>query len=248
MIFNCIIIDDEAHAIEGLKRYIEKTPKLKVLKTYTDPVTALSEIRRLDNIDIIFMDVDMPEISGIDLSREIRNRTKKLVFCTAHTKYGYEAFEVKADAYLLKPYTLAKFISTIDDILAVGESLKEEKEAGETEDYFFVKSKEDNLKLIKVFYNDIIAVESKLNYVMIHTTKKALLTYMSLSEISGKFRDLKGFVQFQRSFIIAEKHIDSIAGNTIYMNGDLQLTVGDYYKKDFNEFLNSKLLKAKRKA
>ncbi|MEO6851466.1 MAG: LytTR family DNA-binding domain-containing protein, partial [Mucilaginibacter sp.] len=115
------------------------------------------------------------------------------------------------------------------------------------DDYFFVKNKDDNLKIVKIRYDEVIAVESKQNYVLIHTLKKKVLTYMSLTEISKIFRQFPNFEQFQRSYIIGKDHIDSIDGNTIKMVNGLQITIGEYYKKDFTIFMSEKLIKARRK-
>jgi DNA-binding LytR/AlgR family response regulator len=241
----CIIIDDEAYAIEGLKAYINSIPNLSVLKTYTDPLEALIDLVNSDMVDLILLDIDMPKITGIELSKEIRQKTRKLVFTTSYTQYGYLAFEAEADAYLLKPYTLTKFASTISKLFPPNE--KPIVVENVIDNYFFVKNKDEHLKIVKIKYDDVIAVESKQNYVMIHTVSKKVLTYMSLTEISKIFTRFNNFEQFQRSFIISKEHIDNIDGNTINMVNGIQITVGEYYRKDFTTFLSEKLIKARRK-
>jgi DNA-binding LytR/AlgR family response regulator len=239
--YRCIIIDDELHAIEGLKEYIRQTKELTLVNFYTDPVIAMQEIAYSDAVDLILLDVDMPEISGIELATSIRKKTSKLVFTTAHTKYGFEAFQVEADGYLLKPYTLAKFMSTIQALF------KPKSCVDEMETFFFIKSKEDNPKLIKVVYDEIVAIESKLNYILIHTMGKSILTYMSLTEISNKLSSERGFSQFHRSYILNTVHIESIEGNTITMTNGKKMAVGEFYRKAFNEFISKKVVKSKRK-
>ncbi len=241
----CIIIDDEPYAIEGLRAYISSIPNLSVIKSYTDPVQALIDLATADVVDLILLDIDMPKITGIELSKEIRQKTRKLVFTTSYTQYGYEAFEAEADAYLLKPYTLSKFAATITKLFPKDEKSKLDIKA--PDDYFFVKNKDDNLKIVKIRYDEVVAVESKQNYVLIHTLTKKVLTYMSLTEISKIFRQFANFEQFQRSYIIGKDHIDSIDGNTIRMVNGLQITIGEYYKKDFTTFMSEKLIKARRK-
>jgi len=145
----------------------------------------------------------------------------------------------------LKPYTLAKFAGTIGRLFQQDMDSRIEPNLGDN--FFFVKNKDENLRLVKVKFDDVVAVESKQNYVLIHTLNKKILTYMSLTEISKTLRQLKNFVQFQRSFIIGKSHIESIDGNTIRMVNGLQITVGDYYKKEFQIFLTEKLIKAGRK-
>jgi DNA-binding LytR/AlgR family response regulator len=248
MIYKCIIIDDEPHAIEALKRYIERTPQLSLINSYTDPTVALLQILEAESVDLIFLDIDMPEISGIELAKLIRRQTAKLIFTTSHTKYAYEAFEVKADAYLLKPYSLAKFISTVQDLApAAKEEALVQPNADKDVNFFFIKSKEDNHKLVKVIYDDIIAVESKQNYVLLLTTNKNILAYMSLTEIANRLTKKMGFIQLHRSFIIHIKYILSVEGNTITMKNGKQIIIGDYYRKEFLDYLNKHVFKAKRK-
>jgi DNA-binding LytR/AlgR family response regulator len=243
--YKCIIIDDEPFTIGWLKNYIDSMPNLRLIKYYTDAVEALMEISNGNMVDLILLDIDMPGISGVELSKEIRKKTRKLVFSTAYKQYGYEAYEVDADAYLLKPYTFAKFAGTMSKIFQGDGQIK--TTVKELDDFFFVKNKDEHLKIVKIRYDDVVAVESKQNYVLIHTLSKKVLTYMSLTEISKILSQLHNFVQFQRSFIISKIHIDSIDGNTIKMINGLQITVGEYYRKDFAAFLTGRLLKTGRK-
>lgn len=242
--YKCIIIDDEQHAIDGLKKYIDSVPELTLVQSYTDPLKALKSITEGDAVDLILMDVDMPKITGIELSKAIRSKTAKLIFTTAHTKYAYDAFEADADAFLLKPYTLGKFVITINKLFP-GE--RQVDSALEKEDFFFVKSKEESPKIIKIKYKDVVAVESKLNYVMIHTPVKNILTYMSLTEMAKILNNNDDFIQLHRSFIVRKDHMESIDGNTIKMINGIQITVGDHYRKDFTDFINLRLIKAGKK-
>jgi DNA-binding LytR/AlgR family response regulator len=241
--YRCIIIDDEPHALEGLKKYIASMPQLILRASYLDPLVALREISENEAVDLIFLDVDMPKINGIELAKEIKAKTHKLIFTTAHTKYAFEAFEAQADAYLLKPYSIGKFILTIHRIFPEG--LVEKKVM--PDDFFFVKSKEENLRMTKVKYSDIIAVESRRNDILIHTLNKKVLTYMSLTEINKILQDIPGFVQLNRSFIIKQDQIETINGNQIKLVNGLELTIGEHFRKDFNAFVAKKLLKAGKK-
>lgn len=243
--YECIIIDDEPFAIDWLKNYISFIPNLIVIKCYTNPLEALMEITKGNMVDLILIDIDMPQITGIELSREIRQKTRNLIFSTAYRQYGYEAYEVEADAYLLKPYTITKFARTMAKLFPGNDEAKTEIKSAD--DFFFVKNKDEHLKIVKINYAEVVAVESKQNYVLIHTLSKKVLTYMSLTEISKILNQLQNFVQFQRSFIIGKEHIDSIDGNTIRMVNGLQITVGEYYRKDFMTFLTDKLIKTGRK-
>ena len=116
-----------------------------------------------------------------------------------------------------------------------------------SDDYFFVKNKDDNHKLVKVKYHDVIAVESKQNYVMIYAGDKKILTYMSLTEVTQILVKFPFFVKYHRSFIINKDHIASISGNVLKMTNGLQVTVGDHFRKEFTDYLDRKLLKAGRR-
>lgn len=246
--YSCVIIDDEAYAIEGLKEYIMEIPELEVRNTFTSSVDALKSLGNGDKIDLVLMDINMPEISGIELSRKIRAKVDKLIFTTAHTQYAYEAFDLDADAYLLKPYNLSRFITVMQKVLP--NLFAEEKTYVQSiisgEEFFFVNSKEDKSKLIRVNYKDIVAIESKLNYVQISTTSKNIFTYMTLGELAKKLSSRPSFIQAQRSFILNKGYIESIKGNTITMFNSLSIKVGDSYKKNFIDFINQNAIKTKK--
>lgn len=238
--YRCIIIDDDRHAIISLEKYIDSFPTIELVASYTDPLKALTAIMKSDPVDLILLDIDMPKINGIELSKEIRGKTDKLVFTTGHAKYGYNAFKVHANDYLLKPFSLGEFMISMNKIFP-----------GQTNtaknDFFFVKTKDDH-QIVNIKYRDVIAIESKLNYVMIHTTKKSVLTYMSLNEISKLFKVHPEFIQFQRSYIISKKCIKHFDGDGIVMINGTQLKVGKYYRKSFYEFVDNHLLRAERKS
>ena len=111
---NCIIIDDEQFSVDAILKYIELLPKLNVAAIFKNPLEALESVTLENNIDLIFMDIDMPFLSGIELAKAVRHKTKKLICITSHSKYAFEASEVEGDAYLLKPFTFGKFSMTIN--------------------------------------------------------------------------------------------------------------------------------------
>lgn len=241
--YKCIIVDDEPHAIEGLRGYINGIPELEILRTYTEPADALFDIIAGPDVDLIFLDVCMQGISGLEIAKEVRQKTKKLVFTTAHAKYGYDAFELGVDAFLLKPYSFVKFMVAYNKLFPKPAVIAEKDKA----DFLFIKSKEHDLKLMKIRIRDIIAVESKLNYIQIYTINSQIMTYISLSEFSKTLMKFDGFHQFQRSFILAENYIEYIEGNSIKMINGTRISVGTFYKKTFHDFVETRLVKASRK-
>ncbi|WP_316737314.1 LytTR family DNA-binding domain-containing protein [Pedobacter aquatilis] len=242
----CIVIEDDIHAVEGIKSYIKSLNNLHLIEVYTDPLKALNEIIAGSDVDIIFMDVDMPLISGIELSKSIRHKTDKLIFTTSHSKYAYEAFEMLANAYLLKPYTFARFAETINHLYP---SVSVQSNSGTQpagKDYFFIRNKNDNNNLIKVRYNAIIAVESLQNYVRIYTTEENIVAYIGLSEIKLILKEMPNFLQAHRSFIISRNHIEKLEGYTLKMTNNLQVNLGNNYREEILAYIKEKTIKTGR--
>jgi DNA-binding LytR/AlgR family response regulator len=243
----CIIIDDEQFSVEALVRYIELVPKLKVVAIYTNPQQALEKIAEEGQVDLLFMDIDMPFLSGIELAKVLRSKTKKLVFTTSHSKYAFDAFEAEGDAYLLKPYPFAKFAATINRLFPDEETAKV-TEINQEDDYFMVKNKEEDLRIVKVRYKDVVAFESLHNYIKIYlVTNKTLVAYLTIKDILEILRPHNEFRQFHRAFIISTDFINYIEGNMIKMNNNLCFTIGESYRADFSAYMSNKLLKTSRR-
>ncbi|MFC4210721.1 LytR/AlgR family response regulator transcription factor [Pedobacter lithocola] len=245
MKLKCIVIDDEIHAINGIKSYITSLSSLQLVEIYTDPLQALTEIGSGANVDIIFMDVDMPMISGIELSKALRHKTDKLIFTTSHSKYAYEAFEIYANAFLLKPYTLARFVETINRLYPQVKNISNNTIKIE-EDYFFIRNKNDNNNLIKVRNENIIAIESLQNYVRIYTVDEIIVSYIGLSEIKEILKENSNFAQAHRSFIISKNHIEKVEGNALKMTNNLIVNLGNNYRDEVQSFIKEKTIKTGR--
>lgn len=245
MKLKCIVIDDDLHAIKGIKLYIDTLSNLELIQSFSDPIQALNEITAGNAVDIVFMDVDMPMISGLELAKAIRHKTDKLIFTTSHSKYAYDAFEMHASAYLLKPYTFARFAETINRLYphtpnVPNLSIKRE------DDYFFVRNKSENNTLIKVRYTDIVAIESLQNYVRIFTLNDTIISYIALSEIKIILQDYPNFAQAHRSFIIAKNYIEKVEGNVLKMINDLTINIGNSYREDIQDYIKEKTIKTNR--
>lgn len=245
MKLKCIAIDDDIHAINGIKSYLSRLSSVELVKVYTDPLQALTEITGHGDVDIIFMDIDMPMISGIELSKAIQHKTGKIIFTTSHSKYAYEAFELNASAYLLKPYTFARFAETINRLFPRSPSLPLISVQQE-DDYFFVRNKTEKNTLIKIRYCDIIAIESLQNYVRIYTINESIVTYISLSEIKIILQHYPNFAQAHRSFIIAKNHIEKVEGSALKMINNLTINVGNSYRDEIQEYIKEKTIRTSR--
>lgn len=241
--YRCIVIDDEQHAIELLSDYIEAMPRLQLVKSYSNPIAALMDTNAGETYDFIFMDIDMPQLSGIELAMSLRSRTTFLVFTTAHPKYAVEAFEVRADHYLLKPIGMNKFAMTID-LLLKG---KEESAAPvfSTDQTFFIKSDQKN-KMIKVCPDEIIAIEGLKNYVLINTTTQKHIAYLTMKEMEDALQPTGGFFRVHKSFIVAKKFIERVEGRTIRLKNNLEVPIGETYRRDFQNYISKKAILSNR--
>lgn len=244
MPYTCIIIDDEPDAVEILTDYIQQMPELELVDSYVDPVLAMNEIAQGSGVDFIFMDIDMPRISGIDLSKAIREKTEKLIFTTAHTKYAFDAFQVEADAYLLKPFTFAKFALTINKLVKndLGQTKKTVGSVGD----FYIKTTEERNRFIRVDVRNIIAVEGFKNYIKIFTTADEIITYLTLKEVKEKLNETANFIQIHRSFVISTNHIEKVEGSLIKLSNDMLIPIGTFYRDAFFEYITKHTIKTGR--
>lgn len=244
MLLNCVIIEDENHAIELLTDHIQNMPNLHLLKVYSQPITALAEITEEDHIDILFMDINMPGISGMDLAKILRPKARFLIFTTAYHQYAVEAFELEADQYIIKPVTFPKFTVAIEKIIRkIGKTPVQPVAKSE----IFIKTGVMN-KIIKVSPEEVIYLEARDNYIIVHTDKDSIITYLTLKEALQTLNQLNNLVQVQKSFVIARNRIEMIEGNLIIMAKGTQIPIGNTYKKSFFDYVkNNTVVSARAK-
>jgi two-component system LytT family response regulator len=238
MKLKCIIIDDEQYAIDALVGYISKMPNLEVFATYVNPLAALTNIKKEHQIDFIFLDIEMPEITGIELAKSLRDKTKFLIFTTGHTGYAIDAFDLNASQYLLKPISFAKFATTVDYIL---KDLMVSKTTANNK-LLFIKADSKN-SYHSIDPKEIIYVEAAKNYAIVFTIKEKYITHMGLNHIEAAL-NLDDFIRVNKSNIIAKNAIKKIEGNTIILKNAKTMQLGEVYKQTFQTFLNSGLWKA----
>lgn len=242
MKYTYIIIDDEERCINVLKQYSAQFGQLTEIKTYSNPLLALKEISEMEGmVDLIFMDVEMPEMGGVELSKKIRNKTHKLIFTTAYSKYAFDAYELRVEAYLLKPFSYTKFADEISRVFP----LPGTEESNEN-DYILVKNTEENNTVVRMDFKDIFAFESFGNYVKVHssvmsTPVKIYLTLKGALEILHQ-KKVHQYIQVHRSFIISTEHIQGIKGKIISMPNGMKVSSGDYYRANFKAMLDSELI------
>jgi two-component system, LytTR family, response regulator len=242
--YKCLVVDDERHAIELLSDYIAAIPQLYLEQVFQDPVAALMAGNKGERYDFIFLDVDMPRLSGIELAQSLRPVTKFLVFTTAHQKYALDAFGAQADQYLLKPISLSKFALTVDQLL----KSREQDTASPTpsdDQTFFIKSDQKG-KFLQLAFEDVIAVEGLKNYVLFYTPDAKHIAYLTMKEAESALAQTNQFIRVHRSYIVAKKQIASINGRTIQLKNGLDVPIGESYWQLFNDFLSGNLLSSNR--
>ena len=236
----CVIVDDERHASALLETYISRMPNLELVKTYNDPVSALSEIDKNDKIDIVFLDVEMPDLSGMELAVSLKPKTGSIIFTSAYEKYALEAFEVRANHYLVKPIKQSKFSQTVmkiieDDLPKLHKFLKNS---------IFFKTGEKG-KLTKVKKQDIIYFEGAGNYVKMVTTKIEILVYLTLIEVEELFKK-ELFFRIHRSHVINARKIDKVSGNMLYFKTEHKVQMTEFYKEKLVKFLEDNTMETGR--
>lgn len=205
---NCIIVDDEPLAREAMKLLIEESSNLQLIGSFNSASTA-SDFMEQHVADLVFLDIQMPGITGIEFARTISKKTL-VIFTTAYTEYALDSYEVDAIDYLIKPVEAERFQKAVDKALSYHSLLlKEEKEAIETvvtADYFFVKAER---RYFKVNFSDILFIEGLKDYVIIQLSDQRIITRMSLKAIFDLLPK-STFLRVNKSYIVNTGHIESL--------------------------------------
>ena len=219
---NCIIVDDEPLAREAMKLLIEESSNLQLIGSFNSASTA-SDFMEQHVADLVFLDIQMPGITGIEFARTISKKTL-VIFTTAYTEYALDSYEVDAIDYLIKPVEAERFQKAVDKALSYHSLLlKEEKEAIETvvtADYFFVKAER---RYFKVNFSDILFIEGLKDYVIIQLSDQRIITRMSLKAIFDLLPK-STFLRVNKSYIVNTGHIESF-----------EIAIGNSYRDDFFE-------------
>ncbi|MHA4737331.1 LytR/AlgR family response regulator transcription factor [Dyadobacter sp. MSC1_007] len=219
----CVAIDDEPLALGILERYIAAFPALELLATFDDAVEGVRFLQS-NPVDLLFIDIDMPDLSGLDLVSRL-DKKPMVIFTTAHKKYAYEGFELEAVDYLLKPITTERFEKAVQK--AVERFQYKNFPNLDLSGSIIVKSE---YKTVKIVLNDIAYIEAMEDYIKIHllSSRHPVLTLMSLK---GILEDLpeKGFSRIHRSYIIADAQVKSIQNKKIMLLSGQELPVSDSY-------------------
>ncbi|QPH39218.1 LytR/AlgR family response regulator transcription factor [Pedobacter endophyticus] len=230
----CLAIDDDSSALELLTDYIAEQPELKLSKTFTNPLIALAAIEGLKNpVDIIFLDIEMPEMNGLELAKLIRHKTKRLVFTTGYASYALSSYEVNADDYLLKPISLTKFTQSLTKL-----SLKESQSMPqESQEYLLVKGTEHRNQLIKLKIEDLIFVEAQEKSTKILVNQEAFMSNSRFHEVMELLAETDLFVQVHRSFLVAKDQIKVLERSHIILYNGKTIKIGRMYAHVYAKLL-----------
>lgn len=233
MTLKCIAVDDEPLALKLVETFIDQTPFLELSCSCDNAIEAMSLIRE-QQPDLIFLDINMPNLTGMELARLLQEQpgsTPKIIFTTAYNHYAIEGYRVNAVDYLLKPFSYEEFLRATTKALQLCEETMTSSQAVNTEDEFiFIKVE---YQWIRVSLKDILYIESLKDYVRVHLTlpQKPLLSLISLKALEEKLPSSK-FMRLHRSFIVSLEKITAISKNSILINRT-EITVGEQYKETF---------------
>lgn len=234
MNLNCVIVDDEPLAQELLKCYVEKTPFLNLMGMYSNAVQAMSEMSDKDDIHLLFLDIQMPGLNGLEFSKLV-NEDTKIVFTTAFEQYALDGFKVNALDYLLKPISYVDFMSAVNKAVQWFE-LKLCSQSSDTPlQYIYVKS---DYKLVQVDLERVLYIEGLKDYVRIHieNEQKAITSLYSMKKME-EILPPDRFIRVHRSFIVQKSKIKIIERNRIVFN-KVYIPISESYKQEWLNFIN----------
>ena len=239
-VIRCAVVDDEPLALGLMASYVKKTPFLELVGAYSSAVQAMQEMHD-HPVDLVFLDIQMPELNGLDYSRMIPPQTR-VVFTTAFNQYALDGYKVSALDYLLKPISYPDFLQAANkaqDWFKMVEQSQQPAKAEKTEDIqsIFIKS---NYKLIQIELKNILYIEGLKDYVKIYedNNPKPILSLMSMKAMEDMLPTDR-FIRVHRSYIVQKEKIRIIEHNRIVF-GNTYIPIGESYKPAFQDFLNKR--------
>lgn len=242
MKIRCIAIDDEHPALLKIENYISKVPFLDLLATFDNAMDALDYLKS-NTTDLVFLDIEMEEFTGIQLLKILKNKPK-VILTTAYDQYAVQAFDLEVSDYLLKPISFERFMKSVEKIydqiaekkiVATDKTIPEEIRY--KEDYVFVKT-EYSMK--RVDFANILYIEGLKEYLSIFTDQGRIITLQNFKTVEDILPE-EDFIRVHRSYIVSIKKIESIDKNRIKIEDKL-IPIGDSYKKDFFALLDKRKL------
>lgn len=229
----CVAIDDEPLALALIKTYIQATEGLNLVHVFEDAVAAIEYLSKFQ-VDLLFLDVDMPDITGLELYGSLAVKPM-VIFTTAYKNFAFDGFELNAIDYLLKPIEYTRFKTATKKALDY-QLYKQQKDLAGPSEYLFVYSE---YKLIKIEIKEIVYLESLEDYVKIHLSNgKMILTLTTLKKVIDKLPAEK-FKRIHRSYVVAVKQVQQVASRKAQLSNGLSLPISDTYAAFINEWKNA---------
>lgn len=231
-----MIIDDEQLAIEIIEKYLAELPNIEIVAKCNTTLEAFEKIHLLEP-DLIFLDIQMPKLTGLELIKSLKN-PPKIIITTAHRKYALEGYELDIVDYLLKPISFERFLKAINKFYQITNIQSETTKAtiiskSSNDDFIYVK---ENRKLVKIYLNEILFIESLKDYIIIHTDQNKIITKEKISSFEKKLPNEK-FIRIHRSYIISILRIKSLTPISIQI-GKKDIAIGKIYKNSVLRALN----------
>ncbi|GAB4001988.1 LytTR family DNA-binding domain-containing protein [Spirosoma daeguense] len=234
MAIRCFVLDDEPLATDLLKEYISRLPDLDLLGVSNSPTQALRMLQHTP-VDVVFLDIQMPRLTGFDLLRPLGYRPK-VIFTTAFREYALDSYEFDVLDFLVKPISFERFLQSVGKIYRFSPTMPLVSETPEPvktgKDYQYFKV---NKEMVKLFLDDILWIEGLKDYVKIHTVSGTLVSYLRISYLEEKLPPDR-FARIHKSFIVALNHIQAVSATYIRINNE-EIPIGRIYKAKFDEVI-----------
>lgn len=238
-----IIVDDDISACNMLQNHLTHIPRLELRRVFTKPVEALMTIDNCPDTHLIFMDIDMPGMSGMKLAESLKNKDHNIIFTTSHSEFALDAIKVRAKHFLLKPYGLDDLAEVVN--VVIRECYDFKNLDSEDEHTFFFKTDKEPGKLKKVDKDDIIYIQGSNHHVHIYTPTENFSTYMTLKEMDEKLKKKRQFYRVHKSYILNIDYIKNIEGNKINL-GKYEVMMTASFKNDFISYVERNTIKTNR--
>ena len=237
MKLKCIIIDDEPIARKVLQEFIEEIDYLELIGQAENPLKAMSLIND-NNIDLIFLDINMPKINGIEFLKTSKLNAN-IIMTTAYADHAVEAFDLEVLDYLVKPIAFDRFLKACNRAKETAKSTEAGSVVQNKADHFFIKC---NNQIEKIFYTDLVYAEAMLNYVMLHTNTKKMMVYVTIKSLEEQLPS-DTFIKVHKSFIVNINKIKSIEGNTLDIGSEKITISQNLREKVIAEIVKDKMIK-----
>lgn len=232
----CVVIDDEPLAREVIRRFVERTPSLKLVAECSNAIQAMTVLQQHE-VQLLFIDIQMPELLGTEFIRILKN-PPKVIITTAYPQYALEGYELDVTDYLLKPVKFERFLKAINKVFqqtgisSTVEPVVAEKTDTQKDPYLYFRT---DRKMVKVMINDIIYIEGMKNYIRIITEKGTIITKYSMAAAEAML-PADAFIRVHRSYIVLKSKIRSFTGDTIEI-GNTEIPIGKLFKNEVMKML-----------